>query len=771
MRSAVPEPLLTFLVDVNHGDTITDFLPMERDRKITIQSAAISFHWPLPEACPSGVTPKTINLIDTPGHQDFRFEVDRCMPILDGAICIIDSVKGVEAHTERVWATAQQFKTPRIVYVNKLDRDGASFKKSVVDIASRLNSWPLVCQIPLWDKDSFVGVVDVIQKTGYRWQGTKHSLLSQSILQGNQLLWEEIETARIKLIEKLCEEDDDLVEAFAEHGVDLPAAAIKRSIHRAILSGDGRLAPIFAGSSLTNMGVEPLLDAIVDYLPNPLEAPAKEAFGAHAVAAPGTTAPDGKESSRPKAKRHNTPIGGTASVFKVVNDPKIFPNIRGMMTFVRVHNGTLYSNSPLSNLNLGPSADTEKPHQILQISASKTAQIPHLGPGQIGAIAGLKSARTGDTFVIWPSHSHLHKSPDWISEAFDRKPLEIPPAVAFLSLEPLTLTETKILEEALAKISREDPSLRWSKDEKVDIFILSGMGKLHLEVAIDRLKSNYKINALFGEIQVDYKESLRSPTGDHRVLIDKVIASKAGRAACTASVEPLEKGETPPHDGREHEGNLFDIKVLNAGEQVSVDSAPAGRTPLKELLFNGAVAAMARGPRKRFPMYGCRVTLVFDASTDYFGNGTDAHIVQAALHSVRSALNAAHTKDAVVLMEPSMAVTIHTPEDAAGAIQHDISSARGGHILEVREANTASGEGAIDLTQVYVPPDPYETLQSLRDPKRGVTRMLEIAAKVPLKEMLDYDALLRSKTGGRHSFTMKLDSFERVVGPREKHLC
>jgi len=754
------------VTDVNHGDTITDFLPMERDRKITIQSAAISFHWPLAGACPAGVRPKTINLIDTPGHQDFRFEVDRCMPILDGAICIIDSVKGVEAHTERVWATAQQFRIPRIVYVNKLDRDGASFKKSVVDIASRLNSWPLVCQIPLWDKDSFVGVVDVLQKVGFRWHGTKHTLVSQSVLRGDQALWEEVETARMRLIEKLCEEDDDLVEEFAEDGTDVSAAAIKKSVHRAILNGDGSLVPIFAGSSLTNMGVEPLLDAIVDYLPNPGEAPVKEAFGAHTVAGPRSTAPDAEKSSRSRSKRHNTPIGGIASVFKVVNDPKIFPNVRGMMTFVRVHSGTLYANSPLSNLNLGPSVDTEKPLQILQVSASKTVQIPHLGAGQIGAISGLKSARTGDTLVIWPSHSHLHKSPDWVSEAFRIKPLEIAPAVAFLSLEPFTLTEAKILEEALTKISREDPSLRWSKDEKADIFILSGMGKLHLEVAIDRLKSNYSINALFGEIQVDYKESLRSPTGEHRVLVDKVIANKAGRAACTASVEASVRAEIPGRGGREHEGNFFDIRIRQDGEQPSV-----GSLPVEELLFNGAVAAMARGPRKRFPMYGCRVTLVFDPSTDFFGAGTDGHIVQAALQAVRAALNDAHAKEAVVLLEPFMAVTIHTPEDAAGAIQHDISSGRGGHVLEVREANTtAAGESTIDLAHVYVPPDPYETRQSLRDPKRGVTRMLEIVAKVPLKEMLDYDALLRSKTGGRHSFTMELDEFARVVGPREKNL-
>jgi elongation factor G len=754
-------------LDVNHGDTVTDFLPMERDRKITIQSAAISFHWPLLEESHHGKPSHVINLIDTPGHQDFRFEVDRCMPILDGAICILDSVKGVEAHTERVWATAQQYRIPRIVYVNKLDRDGASFKKSVLDIASRLNAWPLVCQIPLWENDEFVGVVDVLSRTGFRWHGTKRSAVSESALRNNNSLWEEMQTARLRLVEKLCEDDDDLVEDFAEHGPDLPAEAIRKSIQKAILSGDGRYAPIFAGSSFTNRGVEPLLDAVVDYLPSPIEAAAKSsAMSESSDDTQKASCGLSSQKSKPQPKKaKDADLGGIATVFKVVNDPNIFPDVRGMITFVRIKSGTLYSNSQLSNIDLGSSAELEKPARLLQVSASKVSQIPHLMTGQIGAVVGLKNARTGDTLVAWPGNTRLQRTPDWVLSSVQRQNLSIPPAVAFLSLEPLTLTEGKILEEALSKLSREDPSLRWNKDDKSGIYTLSGMGKLHLEVAMDRLKTNYKIRATFSEIQVDYKEGLTAATVEHRVMFDKVVANKAGKAACTASLEPFTVHEQKQflRHGQEHEGNIYAIKFSNVPKTFNDDE-----DLLKEQLYNGAIASMARGPRMKFPLHNCLVRLSFDLATDYFGAGNDAHVVQASLHAVREALGAAHSQGLVSIFEPVMSVNILTPEDAAGAIQRDISAARGGHVLEVKDANADYSIGDIDIDQVYAPPDPYETVQSLREAQKGLTRMLELVAKVPLKEMLDYDASLRSMTAGRHSFTMKLDSFERVVGPREK---
>ncbi len=591
-----------FGADVDHGDTVTDFLPLERERGITIQSAAISFHWPPQNRCPPGTSPKTINLIDTPGHQDFRFEVDRCLPVLDGAVCILDSVQGVEAHTERVWASAQDYSVPRIVYVNKLDRDGASFKKSVLDIASRLNAWPLVCQIPLWDKESLVGVVDVVRRIGLRWSSAgKCVALQEAALRNTPGLWEEIERARSKLVDKLCEDDDALVEEFAQ-GSDVSADSIKRSIRRAISSGDGKLVPIFAGSSLRNMGVEPLLDAIVDYLPHPQEGPGDSAVGSG----------DPKREANAKAgskhrggSGHQQQIGGVASVFKVVNDTKFFPDVHGMMTFVRVKEGTLYKNSLLTNLNLGPLEKPERPLNIMQVSASKVSHIPHIGPGQIGAIEGLKSARTGDTLVIWPSHSHAHRSPGWTWDRVQQRPLTIAPAVAFISIEPYRLSDVKGLEIALAELSREDPSLRWSKDEKTDTFVLSGMGKLHLEIAVDRLKTNYKsTGAIYGQIEVDYKECLVAPTGLHRYVYDRVVASKSGRAACTASLRPIDKHqrqELVSGDSRESNGNVFDIKLVGGTDSSTSDTALLSEQLFKRRLRGNVQRAAAGLPSARLP--------------------------------------------------------------------------------------------------------------------------------------------------------------------------
>lgn len=274
-----------FNTDVNAGNTVTDFLDLERDRGITIQSAAITFHWPLPEACQSGtcseVVPKAINLIDTPGHQDFRFEVDKCLPILDGAVCIIDAVKGVEAHTERVWASAQDHAIPRIVYVNKLDREGASFRKSVLEVASRLHAWPLVCQVPWWERGHFVGVIDIIDRVGYKWKSETQKVsyrgdTLQRVLSGNRQLAEEIETAREKLIESLAEFDESTMELFANDPSLISSQDIKDGIRRTIRSGDGKAVPVLAGASVRHIGVEQLMTAIVDYLPSPDERPDPE---------------------------------------------------------------------------------------------------------------------------------------------------------------------------------------------------------------------------------------------------------------------------------------------------------------------------------------------------------------------------------------------------------------------------------------------------------------------------------------------------------------
>ncbi|KAK7956161.1 elongation factor G [Apiospora aurea] len=727
------------LGNVDRGNTVTDFLPMEMKRGITIQSAAITFKWPPPERLRPGAHEHIINLIDTPGHVDFRFEVERCIPILDGAVCVIDGVEGVEAHTERVWASAQEFKVPRIVLINKLDREGASFKKSVQDIGMKLNGMPLVCQIPWWENDTVKGVVDVA---------------SRSV---TPPFTDEIERARDRLIEQLCDQDERLLDLWTEQGGNLPVEEIKGAIRRVISNGEGSLIPVFAGSSLKNIGVKPLLDAVVDYLPSPQDRPELN------VRIGSETLPISKVIAATQhakvSKKEQMQVEAVASVFKVVNDPK-----RGMLTWVRNYQGLLKKNIPLWNSNL---QDFEKPLNIMQISAKNHMEIPHLTPGQIGALTGLKKARTGDTLMAFTGN----KTPTTQIGQVKVRPPDIPPAVAFLVLEPGSPSGLKHVEASLENLSREDPSVRWSYNEKSDEFTLSGMGSLHLEIARDRLENHYKVEAHWGGIQVEYKECVTVPTDIHRAVIDKPIAGKPGMAACSAMVEPLDANEFEAltHSETERDGNI--IKVLFPGADMS-DLNPA---EIRPQLVNGAIAALAAGPRKGAPFNQCLVTITFDASTDYFGPTPAGHYVGAAQRAVKSALVESFKKreENIGILEPVMSVTITCPESAAKAVQHDLHSARGGQVLEVRDMqdNTATREGGrIEVSDIYAPPDPYEFQASLRETRQGSLRMLEIVAQVPLKEMLDYENVLRSKTAGRHSLTMALDTFVRVTGAREKAL-
>ncbi|KAL2148549.1 hypothetical protein VTH82DRAFT_2103 [Thermothelomyces myriococcoides] len=756
------------LGNVDHGNTTTDFLPMERERGITIQSAAITFQWPPKSLCPPGYEPTTINLIDTPGHQDFRYEVDRCLPVLDGAVCILDSVKGVETHTERVWESAQLSKIPRLLFVNKLDRDGASFKRSVQEVATRLRTWPLLCQIPWWNKDDFIGVIDVIHRHGLRFSSTgSMSVISdQSIAKDNPALCEEMETARLRLIEALSENDDQIMEEFLELEKDVPSASIKRAIRRLIMDGEAKFTPVFAGASLRNIGVQPLLDGVVDYLPSPIDRPPLEVMGVQAQNLPQLLEQKIKQKGH---NQHQDPIVALAHVFKVVDDPR-----RGMMSWVRVYHGTFSRSSQMWNSNVH---NTEKPQHILHVSAKDHHEISHLSTGHIGAMTGLKSARTGDTLITFPRH-HNNTAPEALRNLRIRAP-ETPPAVAFIAIEPYSRTAGEKLEEALSKLSREDPSIRWSKDEKTEQLILSGMGQLHLEIAQDRLLTHYKIDresAMWGEIEVGYAECLLAPTEPHHALYDRVIRDKAGKAACTVTIEPLEAHH---HDkllesSIERDGNIIHVAIPRSGAD-EAGTLPFDPELVRQQLFNGAIAGLSRGPRRSAPVRQCYVHISFDPAQDFFGTAsTGGHITNAALSAVRSALKEAHAKGQVGILEPFTHVNIHCPEEAGTAIQHDLASARGGQVLEVRRPDDDEAQafetGTIDLAKVYTPPDPYESVQSLRGAKKAVVRMLTIIGKAPLKEMMKYDSQLRSMTGGRHTLQLDPGGFELVTGPRERAL-
>ncbi|CAI6089946.1 unnamed protein product [Clonostachys chloroleuca] len=743
--------------DVDAGNTVTDFLDLERQRGITIQSAAITFHWPLEANCSPGTQPKTVNLIDTPGHQDFRFEVDRCLPILDGAVCIIDSVKGVEAHTERVWGSAHEFRIPRIVYCNKLDREGASFKRAVMEIGSRLKGWPLVCQIPWWEKEEFVGVIDIVDRVGYRWKSERDKVqydtatLKEHLGSSNRGLLEEIELARQRLVEGLADFDDAVMEEFLAETEDISASLLKQAIRRAIREGDGSVIPVFAGSSFRHIGVEPLMDAIVDYLPNPAERP-------DADVRLGATKRKLRETLQEKDKKGSKAIvASVASVFKVFDHPK-----EGIISFVRVYHGTMGRNASTFNTHLGL---LERPMGILQISANKTQDIQDLAVGQIGALRGLKKARTGDTLITTVNNKGVPEALRHIQV----RPPEIPPPVAFLQVEPFGNIAAQELQTALENATREDPSLRWSRDSKTDQFTIQGMGKLHLDVSLHSMRQKYKIDAEFGPIEVDYKETVTEQTRPHHTVFDRAVASKSGKAACTVTLRPIGPDEhgTLLESGIEKDGNIYqiDVRELENSKEFTFDLEEA-----RHHLLNGALAATARGPRRASPIHGCLISVTLDTSEGMLENPSGGHFSGASRSAVQSALRDAFEKHQIAILEPLMLVHITCPEAVAGTVQHDITAGAGGSVLEVndRTAEAATDE-LIDVSKIYAPPDPYESVTSLRG-KNSLTRVVEIAAKVPYKEMLNYDDHLRSKTAGRHSMTMSFDSFARVVGHREKGL-
>ncbi|KAH6895523.1 P-loop containing nucleoside triphosphate hydrolase protein [Thelonectria olida] len=741
--------------DVDAGNTVTDFLELERERGITIQSAAITFNWPRPQNLPSGTHSKTINLIDTPGHQDFRFEVDRCLPILDGAVCIIDSVKGVEAHTERVWGSAHEFRVPRIVYCNKLDREGASFKKAVLEIGTRLKGWPLVCQIPWWEKEDFVGVIDVIDRVGYRWKSEREktrygpSELREKLASSNADLLGEIDQARQALVESLADFDEVVMDEFLAENENIDSAIIKQAIRKAIQTGDGRVIPVFAGSSFRHIGVEPLMDAINDYLPNPRERPSVEVR----VGSTKHHLEDLFTSKKPGKAQ----VASIASVFKVFNHPK-----EGVISFVRVYHGTLTRNASSFNTNM---LVNERPMGILQISASKTRDIQDLSVGHIGALRGLKKARTGDTLI-----TTVGGKP--VPEAFRHvqiRPPEIPPPVAFLQVEPYGNVAAQELQTALENTSREDPSLRWSKNPKTEQFTIQGMGKLHLDVSLYNMKQKYKIDADFGPIEVDYKECVNAPTSPQHIVFDRPVASKPGKASCTVTLEPIEDHhrETILESSIERDGNIYHIAIPlpDDANALSFDTEDA-----RQQLLNGAIAGLARGPRRAAPIHGCHVTIELDTSPGALETPTGGHFSSVARTGVQSVLKDAFDKAQISILEPIMLAHITCPEVVAGTVQHDVTAGAGGHVLEVNDRSAEStGDDHIDVSKIYTPPDPYDSVTSLRG-KKSTTRMVEIVAKVPYKEMLDYDNHLRSKTAGRHSMTMSFDSFAKVVGHREKGL-
>ncbi|CAN9168707.1 unnamed protein product [Alternaria alternata] len=823
--------------NVDEGSTVTDFLPAERARGITIQSAAITFHWPpLPPSTqtpppppqlpasfdnvPRSSSSHNINLIDTPGHADFTFEVLRSLRVLDGAVCILDGVAGVEAQTEKVWTQAGTYHIPRIIFVNKLDRVGAAFSRTVKEIGVRLHGWPAVCQIPWWKNGNgdFVGVGDAVNLRGMLWQagGDGRDIQAfglEELSKTDEKFAEEIKKARVALVEILSEHDDVMVEHFLEHDEDhlaISGLQIMQSLRRVVLQAPQKVIPVFAGASFRNIGVQPLLDSVVDLLPSPLERPDPEIsissqsstlatlLNAATATPTRTTKPSKKQqkSDGELAVAEVKNLNACALAFKVVNDAK-----RGVLVYVRVYSGSIDRGATLYNTNLSLA---ERAPRLLKMYANDAVEVDSIGVGQIGVITGLKHARTGDTLIVYRG-LQMKGTPSGGLDTLQLRPIAVPPPVFFTSIEPNSLSEQKHVQESLAILLREDPSLHLSVDEESGQTHLAGMGDLHLEIARDRLLNDFKAKARIGKIEIGYRETITTMTATEpfTYTLDKLVAGKQTKASITASVESAEDGNliplSPPQQ-QEREKKMQDnpfetiynlpdnntLHIIHPNLSTSDSASHKTHIPphlslpgILHSLQAGASAALARGPFNGFPVANTRVTLTLDAKSHLFPETSPTAISMATRAAVSTSLRHACDAAPATLMEPVMNVTIFVNENNMGAVAQDISSSRGGQILSLdgsddsMSSTTTNGDEEalprIDPALIYTPPDPFasgtgEMGSGLSDSQR------QIVARVPLKEMVGYLNQLRALTGGRGTFVMSVDGFEKMGTQRQKEV-
>jgi len=799
--------------DVDDGSTVTDFLPAERARGITIQSAAITFNWPpladpaedskilqavQKQELPRSALSHRVNLIDTPGHADFTFEVRRSLRILDGAVCVLDGVAGVEAQTEQVWNQAADWRIPRIAYVNKLDREGAAFGQTVREIGVRLNGWPAVCQIPWFEggRGKFCGIVDVVNLCGMKYEAggdgkvVERFNLAQLEIQ-EPALADELRKARAALVELLSEHDEVMVDAFLEADEDhlaITPAQLLASLRRCLMSGDAKVIPVFAGASFRNIGVQPVLDAINDLLPSPQERPHAEVsinestgrldelLEGKMVAQTSTPTKSGKRVEAPVPAMDKM-LKGCALAFKVVNDAR-----KGMLVYIRVYSGTVDRNALLYNTNLKQS---ERATNLLRMYANESVPVQSLEAGQIGVIAGSKFARTGDTLIACNTNKATPPAP---LDKLQLRPIHVPPPVFFASIEPNSLKDEKDMHDKLNLLLREDPSLQVTQDEDTGQTLISGMGELHLEIARDRLVGDLKANATMGKIAIGYRETLtQTSSPSTRIFDSSARGDVKGRAGCTATVEPNSPGvpDEDYHDNAsrfEQDQNVIIVQAPSLdkrGRPLHDDAISLpGHLTLSEVqsaFVNGALAALARGPAFSYPLRNIKVVLTIDPAKHIFGNETSyASLTAAARLATISAFREVHSAGGSALMEPVMNVDIAVDDASMGSIIQDISSSRGGQIVslgdnEEAEAEEQSSARDIDVSRIYAPKDPFEFGTSASQGQQ-INKPRTVKAKVPLKEMVGYLKHLRSMTGGRGTFTMSVDRFEKMTGQREKAL-
>ncbi len=641
---------------MHDGNTTTDYMEQERERGITITSAAVTCEW----------QDHRINIIDTPGHIDFNIEVNRSLRVLDGAIFIIEGVAGVQPQSETNWRLADRYNVPRIIFINKLDRTGADFYHATATLKEKLDIVALPLQLPIGIEDKFIGIVDLVRMKAVVWEGGELGAKFHDEEIPADLL-DRAREYRQTLLDTALSVDDAAMEEYFEKG-DVSEATLKRCIKTGTISGAFR--PVLCGTAFKNKGVQPLLDAVVDYLPSPLDVP-----GISIAAGEGEE--DGEHSDRRRIKADpNAPFAGLA--FKIINDKY------GTLTFVRVYAGTLQSGDMVLNTTKD---HRERIGRMFQMHADKRQEIKEVSAGDIAAFVGLKDTGTGDT---------LASSSDPV--VLERMAFPVP--VIDISVEPKTKESIEKMSIGLQKLAGEDPSLRLRTDQESGQTILSGMGELHLEIIIDRLRREYGVEANIGAPQVAYRETIsrsHTETYTHK----KQTGGSGQYAEVKINFEPLERNG----------GVVFENDVV--GGSVPREYIPAVEKGIRAQADTGVLAG--------FPTVDFKYTLMDGKYHDVDSSALAFEI--AAKACFRDGMK----KAAPIILEPIMDVEVTTPQDHVGDVVGDLNRRRG--MIQNQES---SGSTII------------------------------VRAHVPLKEMFGYISDLRSMTKGRASFTMQFHHYDPV---------
>ncbi|MBW3665767.1 MAG: elongation factor G [Actinobacteria bacterium] len=638
--------------EVHDGAAVMDWMVQEQERGITITSAATTCKW----------RDHWINIIDTPGHVDFTVEVERSLRVLDGAVAVFDGVAGVEPQSETVWRQADKYRVPRICFINKLDRTGASFERSLESIHKRLTDHAVAIQIPIGLEDQHEGIVDLVEMKGIVWRGDDLGA-SFDVVDIPEELKAQAEEYRHILVEKVAEQDEELLEAYLDSG-DLNIEQLKRGLRSATVAN--ALVPVLCGSAFKNKGVQTLLDAVVDYLPSPLEVPPIK----------GRDPKTGEEVTREPDDLE--PFAALA--FKVATDPYV-----GTLTFARVYSGTLEAGSHIINVTKD---QKQRVGRILQMHANSREEREAAHTGDIVAFVGLKGTTTGDTLTTSESPILLES-------------MDFPEPVIHIAIEPKTKVDQEKLTTALQKLAEEDPTFRVRTDEETGQTIIGGMGELHLEIIVDRLLREFKVEANVGRPQVAYRESIKKAVEKVSVKFARQTGGRGQYGHVVINVRP--------HREEDEEEYSFDNKVV--GGSIPKEYIPSVDKGIKEAMEGGVLAG--------YPLVGVHVELVDGSYHEVDSSEMAFHI--AGSMAIKEAAN----KAGVQLLEPVFEVEVVTPEEYMGDVMGDLTSRRG-HIQSMEPRGNA---------QV-------------------------ITARVPLSEMFGYATDVRSLTQGRATYTMQFGAYE-----------